>query len=200
MMMMPLKKSQLKSSESLIMAKSKTQTTANKPAVKNDTVDSKAGKNNTALTKKTAEERSEIARKKRLISIEQVLEFISQGLSQGDALSIVGVAYSTWNGWMKNDPGLVADIKRAEISLKLKHLQNIQRQSESDVRASQWLLARKFPLEFGEKQTIDMNTKGDDSKVIINVIQQVQKEKHGQTVQIKHELPNGIDDGTDEED
>jgi hypothetical protein len=200
MMMMLLRKSQLKSSESLIMAKSKTQTTANKPAVKNDTVDSKAGKNNTALTKKTAEERSEIARKKRLISIEQVLEFISQGLSQGDALSIVGVAYSTWNGWMKNDPELVADIKRAEISLKLKHLQNIQRHSESDVRASQWLLARKFPLEFGEKQTIDMNTKGDDSKVIINVIQQVQKEKHGQVVQIKHELPNGLDDGTDEED
>ena len=198
--MMLLKKSQLKSSESLIMAKSKTQTTANKPAVKNDTVDSKAGKNNTALTKKTAEERSEIARKKRLISIEQVLEFISQGLSQGDALSIVGVAYSTWNGWMKNDPELVADIKRAEISLKLKHLQNIQRHSESDVRASQWLLARKFPLEFGEKQTIDMNTKGDDSKVIINVIQQVQKEKHGQVVQIKHELPNENDDGTDEQD
>lgn len=197
---MLLRKSQLKSSESLIMAKSKTQETANKPAVKNDTVDSKAGKNNTALTKKTAEERSEIARKKRLISIEQVLEFISQGLSQGDALSIVGVAYSTWNGWMKNDPDLVADIKRAEISLKLKHLQNIQRHSESDVRASQWLLARKFPLEFGEKQTIDMNTKGDDSKVIINVIQQVQKEKHGQVVQIKHELPNGLDDGTDEED
>ncbi len=198
--MMLLKKSQQKSLESLIMAKNKTQATANKPAVKNDTVDSKAGKNNTALTKKTAEERSEIARKKRLISIEQVLEFISQGLSQGDALSIVGVAYSTWNGWMKNDPELVADIKRAEISLKLKHLQNIQRHSESDVRASQWLLARKFPLEFGEKQTIDMNTKGDDSKVIINVIQQVQKEKHGQVVQIKHELPNGLDDGTDEED
>ncbi len=197
---MLLKKSQQKSLESLIMAKNKTQATANKPAVKNDTVDSKAGKNNTALTKKTAEERSEIARKKRLISIEQVLEFISQGLSQGDALSIVGVAYSTWNGWMKNDPELVADIKRAEISLKLKHLQNIQRHSESDVRASQWLLARKFPLEFGEKQTIDMNTKGDDSKVIINVIQQVQKEKHGQVVQIKHELPNGLDDGTDEED
>ena len=199
MMMMLLRKSQLKSSESLIMAKSKTQTTANKPAVKNDTVDSKAGKNNTALTKKTAEERSEIARKKRLISIEQVLEFISQGLSQGDALSIVGVAYSTWNGWMKNDPELVADIKRAEISLKLKHLQNIQRHSESDVRASQWLLARKFPLEFGEKQTIDMNTKGDDSKVIINVIQQVQKEKHGKAIEIKHELPE-IEDQSDEED
>jgi hypothetical protein len=45
-----------------------------------------------------------------------------------------------------------------------------------------------------------MNTKGDDSKVIINVIQQVQKEKHGQVVQIKHELPNENDDGTDEED
>jgi len=197
--MMLLKKSQLKSSESLIMAKSKTQTTADKPAVKNDTVDSKVGKNNTALTKKPADDKAEIARKKRLISIEQVLEFISQGLSQGDALSIVGVAYSTWNGWMKNDPELVADIKRAEISLKLKHLQNIQRHSESDVRASQWLLARKFPLEFGEKQTIDMNTKGDDSKVIINVIQQVQKEKHHKSIEIKHDLPE-IEDQSDEED
>jgi hypothetical protein len=68
------------------------------------------------------------------------------------------------------------------------------------VRASQWLLARKFPSEFGEKQTIDMNTKSDDSKVIINVIQQVQKEKHGQTIEIKHELPNENDNGTDEED
>ena len=109
------------------------------------------------------------SRQKRLISTEQVLEFISQGLSQTDALSLVGVAYSTWNGWMKNDPNLVADIKRAEISLKIKHLQNIQRHSENDVRASQWLLARKFPSEFGEKQTIDMNTRGDDSKVIIPI-------------------------------
>jgi hypothetical protein len=180
----------------MIMAKSKT----TDKIVKNDTVDSKVGKNSTALSKKPQEDKSEIAKQKRLISIEQVLEFISQGLSQGDALSLVGVAYSTWNGWMKNDPELVADIKRAEISLKVKHLQNIQRHSENDVRASQWLLARKFPSEFGEKQTIDMNTKSDDSKVIINVIQQVQKEKHGQTIEIKHELPNENDHGTDEED
>lgn len=181
------------------MAKSKAPTTANKSAVKSDTVDSKVGKNSNALTKKPEEDKAEIAKRKRLISTEQVLDFISQGLSQTDALSLVGIAYSTWNGWMKNDPDLVADIKRAEISLKIKHLQNIQRHSENDVRASQWLLARKFPLEFGEKQTIDMNTKGDDSKVIINVIQQVQKEKHGKAIEIKHELPE-IEDQSDEED
>ncbi len=188
--MMLLRKSQLKSLESLIMAKSKTTT-------KIDTVDSKTTK---AIAKKPSEDRAEIAKKKRLVATEQILELISQGLSQTDAISIVGISYSTFHSWMKADAELVADVKRAEISLKLKHLQNIQRHSESDVRASQWLLARKFPLEFGEKQTIDMNTKGDDSKVIINVIQQVQKEKHGQVVQIKHELPNGLDDGTDEED
>lgn len=181
------------------MAKSKAPATANKSAVKSDTVDSKAGKNSNALTKKPEEDKAEIAKRKRLISTEQVLDFISQGLSQTDALSLVGIAYSTWNGWMKNDPDLVADIKRAEISLKIKHLQNIQRHSENDVRASQWLLARKFPLEFGEKQTIDMNTKGDDSKVIINVIQQVQKEKHGKAIEIKHDLPE-IEDQSDEED
>ena len=177
------------------MAKSKPSTTADK-IVKNDMVDSKAGKNSTALTKKP-EDKSEVAKRKRLISTEQVLDFISQGLSQTDALSLVGIAYSTWNGWMKSDPDLVADIKRAEISLKIKHLQNIQRHSESDVRASQWLLARKFPSEFGEKQTIDMNTKSDDSKVIINVSQQVQKEKHAQVIQVTHELPEEIDDEED---
>lgn len=177
------------------MAKSKT----TDKIVKNDTVDSKVGKNSTALSKKPQEDKSEIAKQKRLISIEQVLEFISQGLSQGDALSLVGVAYSTWNGWMKNDPELVADIKRAEISLKIKHLQNIQRHAESDVRASQWLLARKFPAEFGEKQTIDMNTRGDDNKVIINVIQQVQKEKHAQAIEIKHKLPDELPDEIDDE-
>lgn len=187
--MMLLKKSQLKSSESLIMAKSKT-------TAKIDTVDSKTTK---AIAKKPSEDRAEIAKKKRLVATEQILELISQGLSQTDAISVVGISYSTFHSWMKADAELVADVKRAEISLKLKHLQNIQRHSENDVRASQWLLARKFPLEFGEKQTIDMNTKGDDSKVIINVIQQVQKEKHQKSIEIKHDLPE-IEDQSDEED
>ncbi len=168
-----------------------------KAAIKIDTVDSKAGKNSNALTKKPEEDRAEIAKKKRLVSTEQVLELISQGLSQTDALSIVGIPYPTWHSWMKADAELVADIKRAEISLKLNHLQNIQRHSETDVRASQWLLARKFPSEFGEKSTIDMNTKSDDSKVIINVIQQVQKEKHAQVIQVTHELPEEIEDEED---
>jgi uncharacterized protein YoaH (UPF0181 family) len=186
---MLLKKSQQKSLESLIMAKSKTTT-------KIDTVDSKATK---AIAKKPSEDKAEIAKKKRLVATEQILELISQGLSQTDAISVVGISYSTFHSWMKADAELVADVKRAEISLKLKHLQNIQRHSENDVRASQWLLARKFPLEFGEKQTIDMNTKGDDSKVIINVIQQVQKEKHQKSIEIKHDLPE-IEDQSDEED
>jgi hypothetical protein len=192
MMMMLLKKSQLKLSESLIMAKSKT-------TDKVDTV-SQTDKNKTALTKKPSEEKAELAKRKRLDLTERVLNHISEGLSQTDALAFVGVPYSTWNLWMRTYPEMLVEIRQAEISLKVRHLQNIQKHSENDVRASQWLLARKFPLEFGEKQTIDMNTKGDDSKVIINVIQQVQKEKHGQVVQIKHELPNENDDGTDEED
>jgi hypothetical protein len=174
------------------MAKSKT-------TVKKDMVNSKPSENK-EIAKVSPEEKASIAKQKRLAVMEKVLEFISQGLSQTDALSFVGVSYSSWNTWMKNHPELVTDIKRAEISLKVRHLQNIQRHSENDVRASQWLLARKFPSEFGEKQTIDMNTKSDDSKVIINVIQQVQKEKHGQTIEIKHELPNENDHGTDEED
>jgi GH24 family phage-related lysozyme (muramidase) len=182
------------------MAKNRQAPAPKKTVDKIDTVDSKTSKNAIVPAKKTDEEKADLAKKKRLMLTEQVLEYISQGLSQTDALSFVGVAYSTWNGWMRADPELVADIKRAEISLKVKHLQNIQRHAENDVRASQWLLARKFPSEFGEKQTIDMNTKSDDSKVIINVIQQVQKEKHGQTIEIKHELPNENDHGTDEED
>ena len=55
------------------MAKSKASKTTDK-IVKNDMVDSKVGKNSTALSKKPQEDKSEIARQKRLISIEQVLE------------------------------------------------------------------------------------------------------------------------------
>ncbi len=181
------------------MAKTKQASEPKKAVDKNDTVDSKTSKNAIVPAKKTNEEKAELAKKKRLMLTEQVLEYIAQGLSQTDALSFVGVAYSTWNGWMRSDPELVADIKRAEISLKVKHLQNIQRHAENDVRASQWLLARKFPAEFGEKQTIDMNTRGDDNKVIINVIQQVQKEKHAQAIEIKHELPDELPDEIDDE-
>jgi len=170
--------------------------TKSKTTVKKDIVDSKPSKNK-EIAKVSSEEKANIAKQKRLAVMEKVLEFISQGLSQTDALSFVGVSYSSWNTWMKNHPELVTDIKRAEISLKVRHLQNIQRHSENDVRASQWLLARKFPAEFGEKATIDMNTKSDDSKVIINVIQQVQKEKHPQVVQVTHDLPEEFEDEED---
>jgi hypothetical protein len=44
-----------------------------------------------------------------------------------------------------------------------------------------------------------MNTRGDDNKVIINVIQQVQKEKHAQAIEIKHELPDELPDEIDDE-
>jgi uncharacterized protein YoaH (UPF0181 family) len=91
------------------MAKSKTTT-------KIDTVDSKTTK---AIAKKPSEDRAEIAKKKRLVATEQILELISQGLSQTDAISIVGISYSTFHSWMKADAELVADVKRAEISLKL---------------------------------------------------------------------------------
>jgi len=104
------------------MAKSRT--------TKIDTVDSKETK---AIAKKPSEDKAEIAKKKRLVATEQILELISQGLSQTDAISVVGISYSTFHSWMKADAELVADVKRAEISLKLKHLQNIQRHSENDV-------------------------------------------------------------------
>ena len=94
------------------MAKSRT--------TKIDTVDSKATK---AIAKKPSEDKAEIAKKKRLVATEQILELNSQGLSQTDAISVVGISYSTFHSWMKADAELVADVKRAEISLKLKHLQ-----------------------------------------------------------------------------
>ena len=43
------------------MAKSKAPATANKSAVKSDTVDSKTGKNSNALAKKPEEDKAEIA-------------------------------------------------------------------------------------------------------------------------------------------
>ena len=92
--------------------------------------------------------------------------------------------YGTWNAWLKADPELVADVKRAELSLKIKHLRNIASHAVDDPKCSQWLLARKFPKEFGDRAIVDMNTTTDDSKIIINVINQVQKEKHSDVIDV----------------
>ena len=164
---------------------SKPKTTKPK-VVKNDTI------------QKTSEEKISIAKQKRLVATEQILQAIADGLNQTDALTLIGVAYSTWNGWLKADPELAADVKRAELSLKIKHLQNIASHAINDPKCSQWLLSRKFPKEFGDRAIVDMNTTTDDSKIIINVIQQVQKERHSDVIDV---APLEIEqDGYDEED
>jgi len=150
---------------------------------------------------KPDEEKVSIVKQKKIAVTEEILQAIADGLSQTDALSLIGLPYATWNAWLKADPALVSDVKRAELSLKIKHLRNIASHAVDDPRCSQWLLSRKFPKEFGDRAIVDMNTSTDDSKIIINVIQQVQKERHSDVIDV---VPSEIEqdeyDEYDEED
>ena len=147
---------------------------------------------------KVDEEKVSIVKQKKIAVTEEILQAIADGLSQTDALNLIGLPYATWNAWLKADAALASDVKRAELSLKIKHLRNIASHAINDPKCSQWLLSRKFPKEFGDRAVVDMSTTTDDSKIIINVIQQVQKEKHSDVIDVAP--PEIEQDEYDEED
>lgn len=90
-------------------------------------------------------------------NLDQCVAGIAAGLTIGDACALAGIDRRTFWVHRKNDPALDLKVQRAYISFKLKHIKNIQTASESNWTASAWLLERKFPEEFGAKQSIEVH-------------------------------------------
>ena len=68
---------------------------------------------------KVDEEKVSIVKQKKIAVTEEILQAIADGLSQTDALNLIGLPYATWNAWLKADAALASDVKRAELSLKI---------------------------------------------------------------------------------
>ncbi len=112
---------------------------------------------------------------------ELIAEAVSKGLDYKDAAALLGIPFSTVNQYRMDTIRLLNDevekirntseeyfnvlralailLPAAEAKLKQKHLANINEiaetgEKDSDkLRASQWILERKFPTEFGRRST-----------------------------------------------
>lgn len=92
----------------------------------------------------------------------EICSGIAAGLSDGDACLRAGISGQSLLNWKKRgaegeEPyaAFVADLHEAEIQFKLHHLKNISVRAKRNWQASAWLLERKFPQEFGQKQKVE---------------------------------------------
>jgi len=88
---------------------------------------------------------------------------IRAGLADGDAAIRVGICPSTFCNWRaRGEHGeepyatLLAEIKEAEVVFKQHHVNLIARHARLSWNASAWLLERKFPQEFGQRQRVEL--------------------------------------------
>ena len=86
---------------------------------------------------------------------EAALKAISSGMTKKDAIALSGISEAAFYARQKEDVEFSELVKKAEISFKLRHLHNIEKQSQENWSASAWLLERKFKQEFGKEHKVE---------------------------------------------
>ncbi len=101
-----------------------------------------------------------------------ILDNISNGGTIGVSCLAAGVAYTTFRDWVKADPSLSVDLKRANTEFELRHVRNIQTMSTDDWKASAWLLERKFPKRYSRRLVISEPPRlTEDTGILVRVPQ-----------------------------
>jgi len=83
----------------------------------------------------------------------QVVGILSVGCDRQTAADYVGCSLSDIRRAMRGDPSFSADIRRAEASVELVHMRNVQElaKAKKDWRASVWWLERRAPERFARR-------------------------------------------------
>lgn len=88
---------------------------------------------------------------------QQICAYIASGATNEDACRLVGIAESSFYGWIKRYPEFSQSIKRATVQFKRTHLSKIA--SDESWQASAWLLERRFPDEYGRRAPVEVTGK-----------------------------------------
>jgi transposase len=93
---------------------------------------------------------------------QRILESLEQGHNHEAAAQLAGVSRATYYRWRRLDTdfaaAVTAAVNRSEFNL-FKHLQ-ASADLKSDWRAYAWLLERRFPESYGNKQFVAVDSKG----------------------------------------
>jgi hypothetical protein len=79
-----------------------------------------------------------------------LLELLELGLSQAEALLVVGIPYTTFCRVRRDDEEFGRGVKSAASRGKVHHLRRV-RNAEERWQASAWFLERKYGAEFGKR-------------------------------------------------
>ena len=108
------------------------------------------------------------------------LERIKDGQSIRGACGLSGMPRATLYEWMDADKEikqLVDDaLDEGFGTIELKLMQGASQADDTDWRAISWMLARRFPAEYGEKQSLEVTHKKDDG--IPEVIAMLEQTQH----------------------
>lgn len=94
---------------------------------------------------------------------EEVLSILSIGIDKITACDAAGIDYETWRLWCRKDPSLAAREARAQakaIVSDVAHIHKAGRSNETsgDWRALAWKMEKLYPLRFGSRAVLDVNT------------------------------------------
>lgn len=111
-------------------------------------------------------------------TMDDFIDCIASGMTISASCNYVMIDNSTWTKFrqraeMEIEQGLTDEqsvyvafyhrFKKAEAQFQRKHIKNIEDFGEKTWQASAWLLERKFPDDFGNRQNVNF----DDAKVTI---------------------------------
>lgn len=83
----------------------------------------------------------------------EILAILAIGGSRNDAAEYVGVSRSTLHETIDRNEDFAERVKKAEADGKIKHLKKVG--DANAWQASAWFLERKYPKEYGLKQTLE---------------------------------------------
>lgn len=123
--------------------------------------------------------------------VDEILTYKENGLSDADICDMTGIDQSTFYAWLKeaetglnykhpDEPAknlelkveLSEGLKRAKVSFKAYHIQNITKASKKNWQASAWMLERMYPKEFGriDRQIAIMGDAEKDNGMLSEIL------------------------------
>lgn len=96
-----------------------------------------------------------------------------KGCTIKEVCAVLKITPNTIANYTKEDPDFALQISNADQSYKLELIETIKKASIKDWRAGAFLLQKRYPQEFSDKSTVELEQKGSGSQVVVNLIQQV---------------------------
>lgn len=98
-------------------------------------------------------------------TVKQICTFLEEGLSQKDASRLSGISESTLYEWISTKSELSESVELANLKYKQKLLTYANVYAMEDGKLALEILARKWPHEFGRKDTLPVPKEKEETHV-----------------------------------